>query len=328
LADKFSHIYIEENALSYPLAQKALYRFKNAVKVEIGHYKDVFCRPNQDFQLQKRAQNLILAVKKDNFIYKGPELCQNFGNPNFYYTSSLLNCVYNCDYCYLQGMYPSANLVAFVNIEDFFAAVLKQLNSQPLYLAVSYDTDLLAFENVIPFTAMWIEFAAGNPDLLIEIRTKSAGYSSIAGMSSVSNVILAWTLSPDVIVEKYEKQTPALSSRLSSIKQAIADGWKVRLCFDPVIKAEGWKKIYEELVDEVFLSLPPDKIYDVGIGPFRMSADYLKRIRKSRYDSDLIYYPFECRNGIAGYAEEAEKELVTHVYSCVNKYINRERIYL
>ena len=35
----------------------------------------------------------------------------------------MFNCIYDCDYCYLQGMYPSANIVVFVNHEDFFDAV-------------------------------------------------------------------------------------------------------------------------------------------------------------------------------------------------------------
>jgi len=38
-----------------------------------------------------------------------------------------LNCVYDCEYCYLQGMYPSANIVVFVNFEDFTNAADEKL---------------------------------------------------------------------------------------------------------------------------------------------------------------------------------------------------------
>lgn len=31
----------------------------------------------------------------------------------------MFNCIYDCRYCFLQGMYSSANYVIFVNFEDF-----------------------------------------------------------------------------------------------------------------------------------------------------------------------------------------------------------------
>jgi spore photoproduct lyase len=210
--------------MDHPVAIETMKRLKKAVIVKISHYKDVFCRPQQDFQLQKRAQKLILAVKDSNFLYKGPDICQNFGNSNFYYTSFLLNCIYNCDYCYLQGMYPSANIVAFVNIEDFFSAAEEKAAEHNLFLAVSYDTDLLAFEGIIPYSSMWAEFAAGHPQIKIEIRTKSANCMAVSNINPVENVTLAWTLSPQSVIDKYEPLTPSLNSRIKAVNKALARG--------------------------------------------------------------------------------------------------------
>ena len=130
----------------------------------------------------------------------------------------MFNCVYNCDYCYLQGMFPSANIVAFVNVEDYFAAtrqaILNRSNpSQPFYLCISYDTDLLAFESIAPYCRAWIEFAYEQPDLLVEIRTKSAAYRAIRELSPTDRVILAWTLSPKPVAARYEHGAPPLRQR-------------------------------------------------------------------------------------------------------------------
>lgn len=57
-------------------------------------------------------------------------------------------------------MYPSANIVVFVNLEDIFAEVERVLENHPLYLCVSYDTDLLALEPLIGFVQEWCAFAA------------------------------------------------------------------------------------------------------------------------------------------------------------------------
>lgn len=116
----FSHIYVEEEIAEHPRVKQILACFMKAEIVYIRHYKDVFCRRRQDYEEQHHAQNLILAKKTGSLIYQGAPVCQNFGNTYFYYTSCMMNCIYDCEYCYLKGMYPSANIVIFVNIEDIF----------------------------------------------------------------------------------------------------------------------------------------------------------------------------------------------------------------
>lgn len=324
----FSHIYIEKGAKDYPISRKILTYFKNATQIEINHYKDVFCRKNQDFLLQKQSIKLILGVKKNNLIYKGPKICQDFGNTHFYYTSCIINCIYNCEYCFLQGMYPSANVVIFVNLEDFFEEVEKLLKQHPVYLCISYDTDLLAFESFTSFVTLWTGFAKSYPDLTIEVRTKSSNFSSIKNIPPAENVILAWTLSPSKIISKYEINTPSLESRLYSICNAIEKGWKVRLCFDPLLYIKDWKEEYDHCIKQTFETLPPEKIYDVSIGVFRVPQDYLKKMQKVRTHSVLLSYPFECYNGVYSYSEEQAKQMIDFVHKKISRYIAKNKIYI
>ena len=107
----FSHIYVEKAVCGHPRTERILKRFPDARVIVIDHYKDVFCRRGQDFILQQRSQKLILAANRGKLLYKGAAVCQSFGNENFYYTSCMMNCVYDCEYCYLKGMYPSGNMV-------------------------------------------------------------------------------------------------------------------------------------------------------------------------------------------------------------------------
>ena len=107
LSPKFSHIYIEERAVPYQWAQKVLNRFPEATVIRVGDYKELFARTGQNYRLQKAAMNLILAAKKDRFLYPGSPNAQSFGLKNFHYNALILNCLYDCAYCYLQGMYPS-----------------------------------------------------------------------------------------------------------------------------------------------------------------------------------------------------------------------------
>jgi spore photoproduct lyase len=290
----FSHIYLENGTEGYPLTQIALSKFPKAKVIKIEHYKDVFNRTGQDFQIQKSSMKLILAKKKEPYLYPASDMVQEYGTPNTFYNTPILNCLYNCDYCFLQGMYPSGNLVVFVNEDDLFYSItnkLKKLNnpSEPMIVSISYNTDLMAMENIIPMTSRWIKFARKQENLKIEIRTKSALFSSLKNIQPTEKVILSWTLSPDMICEKYESTAPPLHLRLKSLKHALESGWTVRLCFDPVLFVNGWEEIYGRFIDTVFQEIKGEQLLDLTLGVFRMNKDYFKRIKKREIKSDLFY---------------------------------------
>lgn len=324
----FDHIYIENKALNHPNTKKILNHFKNSTIVKINHYKDLFSRNNQNFTMQKQSPKIILAMKTENLVYKGSNMCDSFGNDNFYYTSTMMNCIYDCEYCYLQGMYSSANIVIFVNIEDIFAEVENLLSKHNLYLCISYDTDILAFENILGYAYKWLNFAKKHDNLKIELRTKSTNFNSIKDIQPSQNITLAWTLSPEKIIDNYEHRTPSLDYRLKNAKEAIEAGWNVRICFDPILYLKNWKNNYESLITKTFTYLDSKMIYDISIGVFRISSDYYKIMRKKRPDSVILNYPFENKNKICSYDDNLTKEMTNFVYNLVKKYVPENKIYI
>ncbi len=226
-------------------------------------------------------------------------------------------------------MYPTANVVIFVDIERVFEQVERLLQKHPLFLCVSYDTDLLAFEGVTSFVRRWLEFAQRHPSLTIEVRTKSANYNSIADISPLDNAVLAWTVSPQTIIEQFEHRTPSLSLRLKNIKQAMDDGWKVRLCFDPMLYVNGWKEVYAECVDKVFAELKAEQVLDVSTGVFRVGKDYLKQMKKANPNSKILAYPFvKSNDDVYTYQSYVNEEMLKFMQKTLSNYIKEQKIYL
>lgn len=323
----FDTIYIEENAFKYPLTEHVLKNHTSSNIVTIKNYKNVFNRTNQHLRVQKQHQSLILAVKNSPFLYKGPDVCQNFGFSNFYYTSFLLNCIFDCKYCYLQGMYPSANLTAFVNIDDFKSSIDDISRKEPIYLAASYDTDLIAFHNIIPYLDYFYDFFKSHPNLFIEIRTKSANTAFYKNHKPLDNLIIAFTLAPEEVIQKYENHTPSLKARIHAVKTAITQGYKVRICLDPVFISEEIDKYYEPFYNYVFNEIDSDKILDVGYGFFRMSKDFFKRIEKHRNDCELFLEDYSVKDNVVSYDETIQKTIAAKHLETLSKYIKREKIF-
>ncbi|GBF50073.1 hypothetical protein LPTSP4_15960 [Leptospira ryugenii] len=323
----FSHIYIEESVLASPITKLVLEKFPSSIQIPVKHYKDVFHKRGQNFLLQKESPKLILAKKEDQFLYPGSQFAPNFGAKHFYYNTLALNCIYDCAYCYLQGMFDSANIVLFVNWEDYFSATEAFLNAfQSLYLALSYDTDLLAMEGFFPATRAWLSFAKEHQNLEIEIRTKSANFQMLRDVEAIPNAIFAWTLSPQEFRESIENKTPSLKNKITSAKLAVAKGWKLRLCLDPLLREPNWKELYTGLVEELGKSFLPEQVFDISIGSFRMNSEFYAEIKKKRKDHALLFYPYERKDGIVSYPHEEKRDLENFVFSKLLAYFPEKKI--
>ena len=326
----FSTVYAEHDVWNKEWQKKL-----SQTPIFIKHYKDIFNRNHQDFAAQKKAPSLILAKKTGTLIYKGAPVCQSFGNEHFYYTSCMMNCIYHCDYCYLQGMYPSGHVVVFVNLEDYFAELEALLKKHPVYLCVSYDTDLLALEHTFSFVSGWLSFAVEHPELTLEIRTKSGNPAVFEALAKLyegkedlkKQIIFAWTVSPEGLCQTTEHGAASLPLRLKALQAAKQAGFSVRLCFDPMIFHGGWKESYSTLVDNIFSTISADILYDVSIGVFRISAEYLKNMRKKRPDSAIVQYPYITEEGVSHYGGLSE-EMVHYLRNLLLNYLTADKIFL
>ena len=308
----FSHIYVEEELLGGEEVLAILKKFPKAKLIPIRHYKDLFNRRKQNRALQEKSRKLILAKKEGQRIYPGAPVCQSFSESSFYYASLLMNCPFHCEYCYLQGMYPSANLVLFLNLEDYFSDCQRLIKEKgSLYLCISYDTDLLALEELYPFVERFARFLEKEPGLRIEVRTKAGGESLFRRLLKMQlsedakkRLIFAFTLSPEKIVSEAEHGTAGLPGRLKAVKMAMEEGFTLRLCFDPMLYHADWESLYTALLETVFREIPMEKLYDVSVGSFRISETYLKAMTKSRGASPYTSFPYENTDGYYHYPKE------------------------
>lgn len=307
-----ARIYVEEQILNTPVTQRILSRFSSVPVVIIDHYKDIFNRARQDLHRQQSEPCLILAKNTGTLFYPGAPVCQSFGEEHFIYTSCIMNCLYDCDYCYLQGMYPSRNLVIFVNLEDYFKELDSILKKHPAYLCCSYDSDLTALSGLFPHAEEFCRYAASHPDLKLELRTKSAALPFIETLPAAKNIILAFTLSPDELIKQYEHYTPSLKARLLSAKAAARQGVSLRLCIDPILDVPNAEALYSTLVDDIFSVLSPEEITDISLGVFRLSKEYLKQLRKAKPNCCISHYPYHTTDGVCHYSA-SRCDLLLHV---------------
>ena len=299
-------VYIENEVLDHPRTKEILSRFPKAVRIPCERYGEVFNRNAQNFRLQKKKPALILAQKFDHFVLEAPA-GYGIGSKHNYYFSHMLNCIYDCRYCFLQGMFRSAHLVCFVNYEDFERSISEMIkkHTNPHFFS-GYDCDSLALEPVTSFASRILDFFAVHPQALIELRTKSIQVKSLLQRKPMENCVVAFSLNPNDIAQKLEYGAASIAQRLDAMEKLQEQGWKLGLRFDPVINTEDAENQYEELFKEVFRRIKIKNIHSVSLGAFRLPKAMYEQIHHLYPDEKLFAGAMKEKAGMISYPEKFE----------------------
>lgn len=304
-------IYIEEEIADHWRTQEILGRLPDAVRIPCSRYEDVFERPEQDFRLQKRRPSLILARAGKSLLAEAPAGYHLGGRRSFRF-AHMLNCIYDCRFCFLQGLNRSAHYVIFVNYEDFMEAIDGELAAAPdedTWFFAGYQCDSLAFEPVTRFARSFLPFFADRPRARVELRTKSTQIKSLLDHPPFPNCVTAFSMTPPETSRRLEHQTPTVERRLEAAARLQEAGWSVGLRFDPLIWSDDFRERYGALFDQVFARLDAARLHSVSLGPFRLPHDWWRRVVSMYPEDELFHGPLEERDGNVGFARELEEEM-------------------
>ena len=316
-------LYIEESVRNHPRTQGICERFPEAKQIICERYGEVFNPKAQNFRLQKQNPALILAEKYKNFALPAPQ-GYNIGAKKNYYFSHMLNCLYDCRYCFLQGMYQSANYVLFVNFEAYQEEIRQICHHSPnedIHFFSGYDCDSLALEPITGFADHFLPFFEQLPNAWLELRTKSTQIRGLLNKNPWPRCIVAFSLSPDEIATTVEDKAPSLSRRLDALCKLQAQGWKIGLRFDPLIYQTDYQQQYNVFFEQVFSRINLESLHSVSLGVFRLPEKYFKKIHKLYPEERLFASPLETKNKITSYKSELEQEMLDYCTEKVLSYI-------
>ena len=305
-------VYVERAIRDHPRTKAVLSRLRGATIVPCERYGEVFNPRRQSFRLQKGRPALILASKEGELALPTPAGYGIGAGPGYYF-SHLLNCPYDCRYCFLQGMYRSAHHVLFVNFEDFESAIdgiRARHRGQPVCFFSGYDGDSLALEGLTGFVEHFLQAFGARPDATLELRTKSARTRELLARDPLPNVVVAYSLSPRAVADALEHGAPSAAARLEALAAVAEHGWPVGLRFDPVIHHEGFRQSYGDLFEEVFARISPGAIHSVTLGAFRLPAPFHRRMTDQDPAEPLFAAVDRRDDGLVGYRPELERELL------------------
>jgi spore photoproduct lyase len=238
---------------------------------------------NGDFGAAKKK--LLLTRHKGEFLKKCPgsdgQVCCNYFVVNF-----ASNCPMDCSYCYLQE-YLAQNpaLKVFSNVDDLMAEADEFLAKHPRFffrIGTGEITDSLALEPYIGFARAVVPFFARQPNVLLELKTKSDCVDGLLGLDPKERVVVSWSMNPQPVIDRDEHGTASLEERLRAARRCQGAGYRLGFHFDPMIEYPGWEDDYRRLVEEIFATLDWRRISWLSLGVLRQTPG-LRRTMGERF---------------------------------------------
>ena len=307
-----SRVYVERAVRDHPRTEGLLARLRDKAPVEIEHYGEVFNPRAQNFRLQKAAPGLIVARKIKRRVLAAPE-GYGLGGDHNYYFSHMLNCIYDCRYCFLQGMYRSAHQVLFVNYEDFgedLRRTAAQHAPAPVWFYSGYDCDSLASDPLTRFSEYFVPLVAQIDNAWLELRTKSTQVRALLKQEPLERVVCAFSFSDAVSHRRLEHGVPSIERRIAAMRKLQESGWPVGLRFDPVVYHRDYQATFVDLLEQIFASIDAEGLHSVSLGGFRLTREHFRNVSRLYPDEPLFAQQLELDNGIVAYPREREREMI------------------
>jgi spore photoproduct lyase len=230
-------------------------------------------------------KKLFLTRHKGEFLKKCPgsdgQVCCNYFVINF-----ASNCPMDCGYCYLQE-YLAENpaLKVFSNIDDLLnqaRELLRKHRSFFFRIGTGEITDSLALDPYIGFTQEVVPFFAEQPNVLLELKTKSDSVDGLLKLDPKDRVVVSWSMNPQRIIDSDEGGTASLAERLRAARRCQDAGYRLGFHFDPMIEYPDWENDYREVVDQTFATIDWRRLSWLSMGVVR-TTPALKRIMRDRF---------------------------------------------
>ena len=280
-------IFMEKSAKDSALAQRFKESFPKAKSTKIKSLKD-YLKENRNLtnsNYNKRKDTIFITHENYDFFNKCPCTKKAIGCGYHIFNLSF-GCMFDCTYCYLQEYTNSPGLIFPANIDKFFKN-FSSYKSTGMRIGTGEFSDSLMLDHITEYSLPIIEFFKKHKDVRFEFKTKSVNIDNLLKTRHAGNIVVAWSLNPQRIIDENEFFTPALKERLNAAKKCVAAGYKASCHFDPVVYFKGWEKEYKKVIDMLFDVIKPKDIAWISIGTLRFNPN-VKPIIEARFPENKI----------------------------------------
>ncbi len=226
---------------------------------------------------------------------------------------AVMNCGFECTYCSIQSFYHGEEIIFQGNFKEKLAGI--KLDPNRIYhIGTGQASDSLLWGNKNNVLEDLFNWAEKHPNVVLELKTKSANTHYLLDNPVPSNVICTWSLNAETIVKNEELRTAPLQTRLSAARKLANKGILVGFHLHPIVAFQGWEEEYPTLVRQLTSEFEPEEVALVSMGTLTFIKPVMKQLRQRKQKSKILQMPFEDAAGKTSYPLELKKTFFKRVY--------------
>jgi len=237
------------------------------------------------------------------------------------------NCAFGCSYCTIQTFYNDT----FVFDADF-AEKLKAIELDPdrfYHFGTGQSSDSLAWGNRNGNLDALCQFAADNPNVLLEFKTKSHKIKYFLQNEVPQNIVCSWSLNTPTIVQNEEHFTASLDQRIAAARTVANQGIKVSFHFHPMVYYQGWQIDYPEIAQRLDGLFDTDEVLFISFGSITMIKPAIKQIRGSGLATKILQMEMvPDPHGKLTYPDDIKTAMFKKMYQAFAPWQNKVFFYL
>lgn len=288
----WNEVYVENAIASHPRVKSILTKVAKA-PLMLENFDDIWGRSKKPYLHKRDSLNLFLAHKKGQLLKLAPDAYGKIGEPHYYFIHAY-NCIYECEYCYLQGYFNTPDIVLFINHEEIIQEMEKTLANHPqtqVWFHAGEFSDSLALTHLTGELELYHDFCQRHPQAIIELRTKSVNTRSLEKLPPLKNLIISFSLSPDKSAKSLDQKTPSTSARLKAMSKLHELGHAIAAHFDPITYTDEFKEEYRTLLNQMSELKLNQHLRYLSLGVVRFTKDVYREVERNYPESILHAMP-------------------------------------
>ncbi len=224
------------------------------------------------------------------------------------------SCGFDCSYCSIQSFYHGNQVVFDSNFADNLSKL--KLDPDKIYhIGTGQSSDSLMWGNKHGILDALIDFAKANPNVILELKTKSTNINYLSKADIPSNIICTWSLNTQTIIDNEEHKTASLQQRLNAARKIADTGTIIGFHFHPIVHYSSWQEEYHSIYSRIQEMFNPAELAMISIGTLTFIKPVIKKIRERSFQSKILKMPMVEAAGKLSYPVETKLELFRHAYN-------------
>jgi spore photoproduct lyase len=242
---------------------------------------------------------------------------------------AVINCGYDCSYCSIRTFYHTDEILFHQDLQDKLKKVSAGLDPSARYhMGTGQSSDSLMWGNRNGMLDDLFTFARSNPNVILELKTKSANIDYLLKNDIPANVITTWSLNTPVIIKNEEHLTAYLDERLEAAEQVADRGGLIGFHFHPIIIYKGWKDDYGLVFDRLIRDFRPEEVCHISFGTLTFIKPVIKELRKRELKSKILQMPLTEAAGKLSYPLQTREKIFSFAYDSFKAWHDKVFFYL